>query len=495
VNNSKSTISNSIVVLSISALAIYMIGYWIVGEKLTYNEGLGWDGVIYAAYARNFFHELTTTSDVYHVSRTLPSFIIFCVSHFFSINLSNPKSVVFSFYIFNNILYLLSAVIWYRICKLKNLTTSIYLFGFISVFISFTFLKYYQYADILTDCCAFFLGISILYYYLKRNYFLIGVLLLPCLFSWPLAVPLILLLVIFNKKYDVRLFKNPEKLWSSSAFIIGTLYALLLMMSVYIPLVSNSWNNWSGGMGIAKKYTVLSALIGGAYIYYLFLNLSIQTVFKGIKSFDLKITILFVIYMLVLMLFYRWMTHLSINYNTTPSFGTGSFITLILTGPILKPGLFLIMHLTFYGPIFTFFMYYYKNILESASAESYGIMLFMLGTYFLALDPHSRQLIFSFPFIVYFVSLILNEKRIMTNVFLLFYLAAAVAASKIYYIINTAPMTGSILEDPFQRFFMSFGLWTMWPGYFLNLALAILICLLLFLGLKFSKNNRTRFSL
>ncbi|MBX9702916.1 MAG: hypothetical protein K2X39_02060, partial [Silvanigrellaceae bacterium] len=178
-----------------------------------------------------------------------------------------------------------------------------------------------------------------------------------------------------------------------------------------------------------------------------------------------------------------WLSHLSINYTGKTIFSGSEFLAITLLGAVAKPAFNLIMHATFFGPCALLWLFYMRPILIAANEERFGLLVFVIITYVMALNCHSRQLTFNFPFMIYLLCTVFDNVNTIKNKtqFLMGYALAALVGSKIYYLINVAPLQGDILSAPLQRFLMNFGLWTRWQGYFFNVAVLIIMVLFLLL--------------
>jgi len=501
-DNNQKPLHATTLLISLGCIAFYAIAYLIWGEKLPVGGGLGWDGVTYAAYVKDFMGEITTTNDVYHVTRIFPSLLIYSVTTLLGLKIVTPYSVFVAFYILNNIMYLATAYLWYKICKFKSFNVYIFIIGFISLFINYACLKLSQYAAVFLDPCVLFFGTYILYLYLKQNYISMCILLLPAYFTWLIAIVLALPLIIYNFSDKYILSNSPQQKTNAAIVVllfvgcVSLLLYVLLYRSNLVPDWSSalySWNQaWWPTNGHRWIYFVLptSIIIASIYVYFVALTSNIFSVLKNSYRVYLPHVLLYLILLAVCEALTFWLSHLSINYTGKTLFSGSEFLAITLLGSIAKPALNLIMHATFLGPFTILLLYYMRRIMIAANNENFGLLLFAVITYVMALNSHSRQLTFNVPFMIYLLCKSLNNLAEIKNktLCLVTYAIAALVSSKIYYLINVAPLQGDILGYPFQRFFMNFGLWTIWRGYFFNIIVAILMCLLLYIG--FYRNTR-----
>lgn len=494
-----------VLVLSLICIAAYALLYFIWGETLPVNDGLGWDGVTYAAYATNFIHEITTTSDVYHVTRIVPSLIIFTIKTIFKIDLATPYAICTMFYLLNTVMFLGAAYFWYKICRLKSFNTYIYLVGFISLFINYACLKLALYAPISVDPSVLFFGVCVLYLYLKKNYISICIVSFFIFFTWPVAIVLVMPLIIYTFSDKKLLDYSPSRKINAAlitCIFIGVVSLLIYVLLYRSYLVSN-WSSllycWSQAWWPATKrvtswiYFILpvSIVIASFYVYYVAFYSNFYNVIKNINRIYFPNLVLYLTTITICMAMSFWLSHLSLNYTGKTVFSGSEFLAITLLGAIAKPALNLIMHAIFLGPCTLLWLLYMRSIIKEANKESFGLLLFVIITYFMALNSHSRQLTFNVPFMIYLLCSVLNNLITIKNRirFLAAYAMAAIISSKIYILINAVPFEGDILSNSFQRFFMNFGLWTRWPGYFFNMGVTLLMCLFLYIGFYRNKKH------
>ncbi len=481
INNAKhpfslfpTTLNYFILFISLLFLTIYSVVYYFWGERIPVGNGYGWDGLVYAAYVQHFWLYISQTHDIYHVNRILPSFIIYLALKILHLSMDSSVIVVNAFIIFNSVLFILSAYLWFGICRVKQFKVTTYWLGYISLFINFLYLKHNFYDPVLTDTAAIFLGMLSLYFYVKKNYLLLALTIVPSYFTWPISILLLCPLILFPQKLNpssaITLFER------SFAFSMTLIF---VSICVYLTYIVGNERIISNGVKIYYPLLPFSIFIAAYFIYSVLINSrcanNIHTLFKlnyrnaGYLIFSCAIT-----YIL-----FHWLAHHLPNYATAqPLFTVQDLLTVSVLGAIAKPGLFFISHLAFWGPVVVLMMWYLKDMAQQVGQNSVGLMLFMLLTLVLALNSQTRQCDFNFPFIIYLLCCVMNNK-IITRQSIGYFLIAGLIVSKVYYHINNTPLTGSILDFPYQRFMMNSGTYMNWGGYFVNISLfiiAILLC-------------------
>lgn len=467
-------LNNTVLITSLSFLIFYSIGYYFWGERIPVGNGYGWDGLVYAAYVQQFWLYISQTHDIYHVNRILPSFIIYLALKILHLNMHSPIIVVNSFIIFNSLLFIASCLLWFKICCVKQFKTTTYWIGFISLFINFLYLKHNFYDPVLTDTAAIFLGMLALYFYVKKNYLLLTLTLIPAYFTWPISIvffcPLILFTQGIKPASTFSLFERVFALLVTSAFI---------GICIYLTYIVGNMRIISNGVKIYYPLLPFSIFIAAYFIYTVLINSRLAISFINLFKLNYRNLGYLIFSCIFSFILFHWLAHHLPNYATAkPLFTIQDLFTVSILGAIAKPGLFFISHFAFWGPAVILMMCYLKEMAQQSGQDSIGLMIFMLITIVLALNSQTRQLSFNYPFIIYLLCCVMDNKFI-TKQSILYYLIAGLVASKVYYYINSTPLTGSILDFPYQRFMMNSGTYMNWGGYFVNIGLfivAIVLC-------------------
>lgn len=470
-------LNNKTLFYSLLILILYSAGYYFFGERIQVENGFGWDGTTYAAYAQNFWHELQYTHDLYHINRTLPSFVIYYALSILHLNAQSPVIIVKAFSILNSILFIASGYLWFKIAQFKKFNFSIYTIGFISLFINYLFLKHNYYDPVLTDTAAVFLGMLSLYCYVHKKYFFLALSIIPAYFTWPISIALICPLLFFTEPVD----NTPTIHQSERLFNLGLMF---IFMYVCIKLTYRMGNTQIVGNSIDISYHLLpySILIASLFIYWVLLNSRICATLNQLFKMNYKTALYFLFSFSICLTLYKWLETQIIHFASVKIYFTlFDLFTISVLGAIARPGLFIIAHLAFWGPIVILIAFLLKEILQESLHESYGMMLFIVATAFLALNSQTRQLDFNFSFVVYVICLAMRKIPI-TKTALFYYLATALVVSKVYYYINQTPLVGDILKFPFQRFTMNSGTYMGWRGYIINTGLLIISAIMVYWG-------------
>lgn len=457
----------------------YCFLYWCVGERLPVNDGLGWDGIVYGAYAQNFGEHLRSVGiDDYHINRLLPSLLVYSLSHLINYPLATPARIFNLFVLYNSILLTVAGFLWVLIARRAKFLPLTFWLGFVCLFVNYACLKQYQYASIQTDVTAFFFGTLCLYLYVAKRPLLILFTSFIASFAWPLVMYLAWLWLLNKEYYSSNLQSlRLDKQCAYVAFILflfGVIYFNLIHPH---PLIN-------GAAQISKLALPLSTLLAGLYVFYVAKYCQVATYFTLIaakeKFYDYVRYLCY--YLFFLLLYFLCIYLIKHIYGVNNSFGLHSFFATMFVTPVAKPGIFLIAHLVFFGPAITMLLFFRKSIISSALENGFGIYGLIIVTFVMALNSESRLITFTYPLLIFVLCKSLSKVK-MTPSFLLCFTLLSLVVSKIYIVINTVPLEGSLLEFPFQRLFMNFGPWMSWPGYFWGLLLFLLSFLVTFIFL------------
>lgn len=151
---------------------------------------------------------------------------------------------------------------------------------------------------------------------------------------------------------------------------------------------------------------------------------------------------------------------------------------------IAKPGVFLISHVSYFGPSFLLILVCLRNGLGRCAEIGAGLHACVLLALFFALDSESRHHSFSYPLIVAAVCLaaraLASPKRILAA-----FAAASLVGTKLYFPLDVAASDFKpTAAFPAQWFFMNFGPWLSWEGFGITLGVAAAVTLIVLAGLR-----------
>src|SRR5579862_9541368 len=137
-------------VLILAALILALACFWL-GERVAVNGGLGWDGVIYAGWAKDFHEEVFVKRvDPYYIQRILPAAVV----HYSLRGLQvarTPENILAAFGLLNVALITLIAWLWCRIARELAISPAGRWLGFVGFFVNYIILKHTFFCPVTTD--------------------------------------------------------------------------------------------------------------------------------------------------------------------------------------------------------------------------------------------------------------------------------------------------------------------------------------------------------
>jgi len=156
------------------------------------------------------------------------------------------------------------------------------------------------------------------------------------------------------------------------------------------------------------------------------------------------------------------------------------------------PGIFLVAHVAFYGPMFLLAIFLWKQTCRHLHEAGTGVALAVLVGLVMSLNSQSRLVINIFPLMLPFV-IKATETLGWGAPPYIFIVCSSVALSKIWFRINTGPFQGRLHEFPDQRFFMSHGPWIAPTMYALQGSLFLALGIVLY-AICFGRSGSARHS-
>jgi len=439
-------------------------------ELVNIGNGFGWDGQIYGNVVLNYFNEIFIKGvDGYHIQRILPSTIVYAFMYIFRISFTTNNAII-SFTIYNTILILSACYIWGLIAiELKLSTKGVWL-GFIGLFINFPILKLTFYYPVLTDTTAFFLGILIIYFYLKINNIGMFITMILGSFTWASFYIMSLPLFIFRFKKDKK--KILEKRYNIYITIIGCFFWLVGALFLIIRFSKGKFGGFAEGKNsiMANSFETyclpFGVILAVLFIYYVMKNIlnyeyifDIKLLLKSINTRNLLISIVAII--LIRFLIYNYIQ----IFNVTSGFSSKGAIATVFNRGIRLPFLFGISEVVYYGPIMIITLIFWKKFCGIINEYGYGLLLYIIAGIILSLNSESRFIINIFPAFVIFTAKAIDELDFSKYYYYLLFIIS-VLYSKIWLLINSSPIPKPDVYDfegltrtSWQRYFMNIGPW------------------------------------
>jgi hypothetical protein len=408
-------------------------------DKITVGDGFGWDGKLYRAFAENFWEARRGGLSDYCAGRVAPSLLL----HYTLRAVSAPPTkanLLHGFEVMDVLLLVGSAWLWTRVARRMGLGPTGLWFGFIGAFANFFALKAVSYYPTLTDVPAFFLGWAMLAAYLRGSAWLLVVLTLVGRFTWPMALPMGAILLLFPKSPSGTSNDEPAPRiplsWRAGA--LAAVPALAVgcfvgqVMAKGIPLIAGH----NGMPGLFKPAWPLS--LAGSCVY---LAVALFLLFRATPSL-----LGFFTYARLLG---RWSTYLKLAILVglalvvKPLATRGpdpidavTFLKYVAWYSVAAPLKFLVAHVDYYGPVVLVLVLGWRAVARAIGAAGTGIGWVVALAVMLSLNSESRHLVMFVPFLVAFAAKAVDEQPPARRTLWIF-AGLSILASKAWLVIGT----------------------------------------------------------
>ncbi len=448
-------------------------------------EGQG-DQFIYLDLAKNLNLMINDgrLSD-YYAKRILPSLLVSSSLDLLGCQISDVN-IIRGFYIYNMILIIGSGIIWKKIADSFSFSIAGRWFGFAGLFMSYQATTQTWFIPVMTDVTALFVGMLLLFFYLKKNSLGICVVAIVGSFSWQIVGLSGVILLIFLRQTMLLNVMEPvpntiatnnkflSRMWSIGIFItVMSLISLLLLNIIefelrkYIPHY----------LGFRSLITGLPSLVAVAIGLIILMNSfsNIRGMILSVLNVEIKLIVLAFMVIAIPQLIILQISNFNLPYVS----GISSIIKVIVTPPDGKIFLPFVTLLVFWGPTVVFLLLnWYKFSVEARKLGGGFTGIIALGLP-LCLATEPRFITSVWPFFV-LGSVIVFEKSKHNPIFFKRFMICSLLLAQFWLLINPFN-AGEFINKNFleirQEFFRNhYGLWMSWDGYWLNL-LFTLICL------------------
>ncbi|WP_338479813.1 hypothetical protein VRB67_05365 [Pseudomonas trivialis] len=444
------------------------------GERIQHNNGLGWDGALYAAWVQQDTMEILNSHSVneYYVGRLLPSVVIHQAANLLGYKDLSVPQVIHAFYLFNVGLLIVAAALLVLIGRHYRWRKPIYFLGFSALFFNYPVLTNLSYNPTLTDISGYVLGLGIFYAYISGRFWLLVLLSFLCCFVWPTmlygALPMI---ILGRTPFAVR---RPA------------LHSHLLALLVALSLIALAGYLYFDGLRQAPGTTLfkveilpLSILLFIVYIYFSLKNMiDVPAALRATRHIKVVPVIVGVLlYVAVKFVVYHY------SDKTPGPLTISSYLGLFTQAALSNPLINVVAHAMHYGPFYLIALLLWSRIAAQAKEEGFGLTIYIALFAFLSIGPESRQLLNAWPAFVMLTCQVLNRMANEGKIDWWFTYAIAAMAlilSRFWLTINVGPWTGNFQAFPDQMLYMYSGPWISHQmyGVFLAVTLLCLISLL-----------------
>lgn len=444
--------------------SFYYIGSLGFGEQIPVNDGLGWDGTIYAEMARLHTKELFNHYNSYLVQRILTPMIIHRIASVAHIDLMVTKNLLSVFLLYNYCLIMGCVYLLFRIgarlnwsSNTKYLCTGLLLFNF-------AVLKMNTYYPVLTDPSGMFMGMLGAYFYIDRNRLGLWITALLGSFVFPSLIYNFACLFLFafegREKPSIRQSNGAIALIVALMVCCWCLHCLFPLPEFASRFTSVDW-----------RLLPLSLMALGAYVFYgLRYSLTpLEMLREFLKNFNVNAALLFVILWVVVKL-----TINGIASDAPPNMDLNRYIHAAPITAVVEPGISIALHIFYFGLAPVLMLLFWRQINQKAIEFGLGCVLFLLVTVIFSICSESRQIITAFPMFLILLGSVLNRYRISWPVTITLILMNLIF-SRFWF----------SLSKSVSLFFMNIGPWVTHSQYFVIVGFDLVI--LLIVGFLFRK--------
>ena len=429
------------------------------GEIIPVNNGMGWDGRLYAYYTAQLDSAIQEKRiNEYRFQRILMSVVLNKSMKAMNIEFSVDNTVM-AFKVFN-LLFLLIALLYYFLISRKlGFTPLNEMLGLAALFWCFPILKIPGFNPIITDVGAFSLGIMVVYHFLCNHRIVNIFLILLGSFVYPTFL-LFGLLIIFPRES----YSSKDNAYRPERLILPSLY-LLVFLVAYFGYQNDFSDTYADVNPTNSKALWLSILIALAYCYFIGAFLPD---FKRTKEIFQKINWLYLIPIIGIFVIIRYLTH---NYASPQpqQMSTGRYIINIMKQSVANPGVFIVAHIIYFGWLPILLIWLKKPIVTTIRANGYGLSILLAGVGFMSLGSESRQLINFYPLFVILVIMSLQNIKAINQIVVFGFAFSSLLLSRFWYVFGSGDISKNLLKYPAQRYFQFFGPWMSNEAYLQNL--------------------------
>lgn len=381
----KSFLSGTYMVLAYAAI---LSAYMIFDQKNTWNDGLGFDGSMYAAYSRCLPDGLLTIEN-YHVNRLLLPVLAKLVSSLLDVEMSPAYFIIF-YSVVNYVALVGTYVFCLRLFPSQDsLSLQVLL---LSAFLCYPFIMGPSFYPTLSDYLAAFLTTGAYYWSKQHKLILAALFSFLVFFCHPLALPvLILVLPLYSEaiySVDFRIIRFAK--WSGYLLIYGLFVAFLatncfVQEPMFFFLVDCRAVLIFWPVTLFYIACIYSRLFGS-------IAMRSKDSFVALPKFNLKLFLILLFVLIACVLFKKMFGHDNLVKGNSLLF---YFYYLIYAGSE-RPLTFVSSNFVYFGPLYILLTVFYLFLNENKTVpirERILFSVFML----ISIRPESRGMFFLWP--------------------------------------------------------------------------------------------------
>jgi hypothetical protein len=447
----------------------------VFGEKIGINQGLGWDGSHYGAWAVDFHGEVLSKGlNSYYVQRMLPSATVHYSLRLLGIEPTVPN-VINGFGVLNIACLTLSAWVWVLTARYLRVDLAGLILGFVGLFVNFFVLKFSPFYPVLTDVPTYLVGFLTIYFYLTgRRGALLATTILSS-FMWPTAIYLGAVLLLFPREPATDTdapARHPALPIAVALIPVAALFAITGYLG---------WTGWEIPFGVRQPIRWLLAPSIALMLGYVFVVC--WSLFNNQKLCDLhywkgRLSSPGFYVMVAALVAVKVILSVISPEPSSLEHEKLHVAVITMTG-VARPAAFFIPHVLFFGPIALLILIAWRPMVRLIHRHGTGLALAIALGVLIGLKSESRNLVNILPLVMPFAVLACRNLAREPG-FLWGFFFVSLVFSKFWLRIN---VSGDPDAWP-NRLFWTDGPWIPTGAYFLQALLVVLWGTLLWLSYR-----------
>ncbi|MEO8183787.1 MAG: hypothetical protein ABI895_33600 [Deltaproteobacteria bacterium] len=438
-------------------------------EQIKVGGGLGWDGILYGKWARDFPAVLRDGVDAYYAQRVLPSGVAYAGLRLLDLKATNP-AIIKAFEIANVVLVSLSAWSYDVTARRLAISARSRWVGAIGLFGSFAILKFSVFDPVLTDVWAFAFGMFQLQFCLTGRPLCLALVTALGAFAWPTLLPVGCCLLFFPVFHPTPgssavTAQPPAPRAGLDAPISGRAPARLneavawLLVAVWIwlcwPMARDGHSLGNSTGWIELNVVAVSVAVSAAYLF-----VGTRALLDDRRWFDLRwqlraawsprAALAIVLFVGITLLRMRITSRASL-------YGLDSNIEMTVFSAIKEPAIFALAHVLYWGPLLVLMLLGWRRVVATIQRSGPGVTLVALMALLLSLNGESRKLGNFAPLFYVFALPLLDELRMSARKAWLLVLLS-LSFSRVWITFD-GKMKGDLAQFPGQMLYMVMGPW------------------------------------
>jgi hypothetical protein len=402
------------------AMALLLIVVALYGslldDRIPIRQGRGWDGNIYVTVAADLKAGWEMVSkNPYRFQRIVPSLIV----NAGLVATGAPRddgTVLAAFMVLNTALLMLTLWLWLAVADHLRLSLAARWLGFVGLFINVPCLKIAYYYPALTDIAALALGMALIYLFLTGRTVALALTVLVGAFTWPVSGPMGALLVLFpggvSKDQPEQPTATPVSLAARWVAAVAAL-AVTVMVGHLFYARGIRTAGWGPIVPAVESVYPLSLLVTAAYVFIVVASLVPEPTPAGLRAAFQRMTPVNAAMALAIIVLPR----LAVSTFTSgiEVVNIKNFIPYTFFLSTTRPGIFLVGHLIYFGPVLLLLPFVWKALRGLLQQWGPGAQLYLILGLMVAACPDSRQSMLIVPMLIVALVYALEQTKRVTN--------------------------------------------------------------------------------